>query len=227
LSGAAGIAAALLTSFLRSWRIRWGATDAEVSQSLPGDDLVPHPKWGYTHAISVRASAADIWLWLAQMGQGRGGFYSYELLENLAGCDIHNADRIIPGLQNPKVGDSIRLHPRLPAYPVAIVELGRALVLHARADTQTGKTFDLADKTPKRYLNSTWMWFLDELDDGTTRLITRGRGDYRGLANTLGYGPYFMEPIGFAMSRKMLLGIKKRAEGAVSLPTSLNQSSPG
>ena len=190
MSGAACIAAALLTPFLRSWRIRWGATDAEVSRSLPGDDLVPHPKWGYTHAISVRASAADIWPWLAQMGQGRGGFYSYELLENLVGCDIHNADRIIPGLQNPKVGDSIRLHPRLPAYPVAIVELGRALVLHARADTQ-------------------------------------GWGDYRGLANTLGYGPYFMEPIGFAMSRKMLRGIKKRAEGAVSLHTSLNQSSPG
>ena len=91
LAGAFLIAAALLTPFLRLWRTKWGATDAEVHRSLPGDDLIPHPKWRYTHAITIRASAAEVWPWLVQMGQGRGGMYSYEWLENLVGCDIHNA----------------------------------------------------------------------------------------------------------------------------------------
>lgn len=215
--GAAAIAAALLTPFFRSWRIKWGATNAEVHRSLPGDDLVPHPKWGYTQAITIQASATNIWPWLVQMGQGRGGFYSYEWLENLVGCDIHNADRIIPEFQHLEVGDSIRLHPKVPGLTVAILELHRALVLHARADTQTGNTFELTDTMPGKYINTTWMWFLDELDEGNTRLISRGRGDYRGLGNTLSSGPCFMEPIGFVMSRKMLLGIKQRAEAATEL----------
>jgi hypothetical protein len=104
IAGAFLIAAALLTPFLRSWRTKWGATDAEVHRSLPGDELVPHPKWGYAYAITIRASAVDVWPWLVQMGQDRGGMYSYEWLENLVGGDIHNADRIIPELQPLEVG---------------------------------------------------------------------------------------------------------------------------
>ena len=211
IEGAAFIVAALITPFLRCWRARWGATDEEVRRTLPGDEMVPHPKWGWTHAVSIRASAAEVWPWLVQIGQGRGGFYSYEYLENLIGCDIHNADRVIPEFQHLQVGDSIRLHPRMPAYPVAIVEPERALVLNARADTQTGKTFELTDKLPEKYINSSWMWFLDD-NEWPTRLISRGRGDYRGLANALGFGPCLMEPINFAMDRKMLLCIKQRAE---------------
>ena len=105
IAGAFLIAAALLTPFLRSWRTKRGATDAEVHRSLPGDDLVPHPKWGWTHAIAIRASAADVWPWLMQMGQGRGGMYSYEWLENLVGGDIHNAaDQPVAGRLQPESG---------------------------------------------------------------------------------------------------------------------------
>src|SRR5512136_466510 len=103
---------------LRRGRIRWGATGDEVRQALPGDELVLHPKWSYTNAITVRATAAEVWPWLAQMGQGRGGFYSYEFLENLVGCGIHNADRILPEFQNLQVGDGDKLAAKMPGFPV-------------------------------------------------------------------------------------------------------------
>ncbi len=209
--GIAG-AAALLTPFFRPWYRKWGATDAEVHRSLPGDDLVPHPKGDYTHAITIRASAADIWPWLVQMGQGRGGFYSYELLENLVGSDIHNADRIIPEFQHLEVGDSVRMHPKS-GYPyvVAAIEPGRALVLQTRVDTQTGKTFELTGTMPKRYLNFSWVFFLDELNEGPTRLVSRSRNDWnRSFKNALVFGVF--GPISLVMDRKMLLGIKQRAE---------------
>jgi hypothetical protein len=105
IAGAFLIAAALLTPFLRSWRTKWGATDAEAHRSLPGDDLVPHSKCGYTHTITIRASAAEVWPWLVQMGQGRGGMYSYEWLEKLVGCDIHYAaDQPVAGRLQPESG---------------------------------------------------------------------------------------------------------------------------
>ena len=100
IADAAAIAVALLTPFLRSRYRKWGATDVEVHRSLPANDLVPHPKGNYTHAITIRASALDVRSWLVQMGQGRGGFYSHQWLENLVGCDTRNADGIIPEFQH-------------------------------------------------------------------------------------------------------------------------------
>ncbi len=214
IAGAAAIAFALLTPFFRPWYRKWGATDAEVQQSLPGDDLVPHPKGDYTHAITIRASAADIWPWVVQMGQGRGGFYSYEWLENLVGCDIHNADRIIPEFQHLEVGVSVWMHPKNPyPYTVAAIEPGQVLVLQSKADTETGNNFELTGTMPKKYLNFSWVFFFDELDEGTTRLISRSRNDWnRSFKNTLVFGVF--GPIAFVMDRKMLLGIKQRAESA-------------
>lgn len=214
--GAVLIALAFLTPFLRPWRARWGATDEEVQHTLPGDELVPHPKWGYTHAVTIKASAAEVWPWLVQMGQGRGGFYSYEFLENLVGCDIHNADRIIPEFQHLQVGESIKLHPKVPV-PVAIVEPNHALVLHFKAETLTTSGTRSEGPTQKKHFSSNWMWILEKIDEKTTRLISRWSGDYSpGLKNRLSYGPCFLEPIEFVMSRKMLLGIKRRAEAVVN-----------
>jgi hypothetical protein len=215
IAGAAAIAVAFLTPFLRPWRSKWGATDDELHRSWQGDDLVPHSKGGYTHAITIRASAADVWPWLMQMGQGRGGFYSYDWLENLVGCDIHSADRIIPELQHLEVGDVVRMHPKATPYRVAAIEPGRALVLQIRVDTQTGNTFELIDTMPVKYLNQSWVFFLDELDEGTTRLISRSRNDWnRSLGNALVFGVF--GPVSLIMDRKMLLGIKQRAEAATS-----------
>jgi len=213
ITGALHIAAALLP-FLRSWYRKWGATEDEIQRSLPGDELVPHPKGDYTHAITIRAPASEVWPWLVQIGQGRGGFYSYEWLENLVGCNIHNADRIIPEFQHLEVGDSVQLHPKKGyPYTVAAIELGRALVLQMRVATQTGNTFKLTDIAPEKYQNFSWVFFLDELDEGTTRLISRTRNDWnQSLANAQVFSIW--GPISLVMDRKMLLGIKQRVEAA-------------
>jgi len=213
LVGAALIAGAVLTPFLRSRRSRWGATDSEIEQAWPGDDLVPHPRWQWTHAVTIEASSADVWPWLAQLGQGRGGFYSYEFLENLVGCDIHNADRIIPELQRLEVGDEIKVHPKTPGLPVAMVEPARALVLHAETSSLGTDGADFPEATPEQHVKVSWSFILDEAGRGTTRLISRYRVDHSGgFRNELSYGPWFVEPIGFVMDRKMLKGIKQRAE---------------
>jgi len=208
--GAAAITFALLTPFLRSWHTRWGATDAEVNRSLPGDELIPHPRWQYTQAITIRDTAAKVWPWLVQMGQGRGGFYSYESLENLVGCNIHNANRIIPEYQHLEAGDTIRLHPEGP-FPVALVDPGRAIVLHI--DSRTGSSAIPVGTRPGDYFASTWVFSLDSLDDKVARLISRFRCDYNPrIRNSLLYGRYVVEPISCIMQRKMLLGIKGRVE---------------
>ena len=221
LAGAAAIGIAFLTPFLNPRRRKWGATDAEVDRSLPGDELVRWSKGGYTHAVDIRAPATEVWPWLVQIGQGRGGFYSYESLENLIGCNIRNADRIIPDLQHPEIGDGIPMHPSMGApYRVAAIEPGRALVLQIRADTQTGNTFEITDKMPEKYQNSSWVLYLDESGKETTRLISRSRNDWsRDLASTLSFA--FFGPVSLMMDRKMLLGIKKRAETGTARTTSV------
>ena len=208
--GAAAIALAILTPFLRSRRTKWGATDAEVNRSFPGDDIIAKPKWQYTQAITIGAPAEKVWPWLVQIGQGRGGFYSYQALENLVGCDIHNAERIIPEFQHLEPGNSVLLHPKVP-FPVALVDPAHAIVLHY--DTRTGLT-PIPGTKPVDFFESTWLFFLDARDDKTTRLISRFRIDYSpGVRNKVSYG-YFVEPISSTMQKKMLGGIKERVESA-------------
>ena len=113
----------LLSSFLRSWYNRWGASDKEIQETLPGDELVPNPILGYTHAINIAAPPTAIWPWLAQIGQGRAGLYSYDGLENLAGCKIHSAKMILPEHQHPNPGDLVRLGPQgYPCFAIAAIE---------------------------------------------------------------------------------------------------------
>ncbi|MCC6803622.1 MAG: hypothetical protein IT319_12125 [Anaerolineae bacterium] len=205
MDGAARIALALITPFLRRWRVRWGATPAEVAMSLPGDQFVPKPRWTYTHAVIVDAPSAEVWRWVAQMGYGRGGLYSYEGLENLIGCDMRNADRIVPEWQHVKIGDEFRIDSRVPPLPVALVEPERDLVMHGKPDNDSGSP------------NHCWGFHLLPLEGSRTRLISRARTYYTlTTANRLAWGPALMEPIGFVMERKMLLGIKQRAEANVA-----------
>ena len=214
LGGAFIMAISLITPFLNDRRRKWGTTEDEVRKAWPGDDLVPQPKGEYMHAITINAPAAAVWPWLVQIGQGRGGFYSYEFLENLIGCKMRNADRIIPELQNLEVGNSIPMHPTMGSpYKVASIEPGRALILMIRVDVQTGKAFEPGDKMPEKYQNMSWLFFLDEHDDGTTRLISRSRNDWnQSLGNAIFFGIF--GPLTLEMDRKMLKGIKQRAEAS-------------
>ena len=126
--GLAAVASYLFV--VRPWMLSWGATEVETNHLLPGDELIPEPKLHATHAVNIQASPAAIWPWLVQLGQGRGGFYSYEWIENSMGLEIQNANRILPEHQNLKVGDTIPLAPDGFGVPVAILEAQRTLVLH-------------------------------------------------------------------------------------------------
>lgn len=201
-----GAALAAYAFLIRPWHLRWGATEAELQEPLPGDDVVPNPKHEATHAITINAPAADVWPWLVQIGQNKGGFYSYSMLENLAGCDIHNANKIVPEWQSLRAGDVLWLHPKAPPLPVLLVEPGRALVVGGVAE-------ELGDDLSKNTRAGTWAFVLKELDPNSTRLLVRIRWDRKpGVLDWI-YNFGVLEPSHFVMERRMMLGIKHRAEG--------------
>ncbi|MDS0474850.1 hypothetical protein [Natrinema sp. 1APR25-10V2] len=171
-----------------------------MSRQLPGDDLVPEPGDETTRAVTVEAPSDRVWPWVVQLGQGRGGFYSYTWLENLVGAEIHNVDRIVPELQKLEAGDSIRMvredywfQSPVTSMTVERVDPNRTLVLQGHD-------------------GGTWTFHLDQLDDETTRFIVRGRKPKNRTA--IGYVLRYLtyELPHFVMERGMMLGIKTRAE---------------
>lgn len=126
--GSAVAATALYALVLRRRQLHWGSTSEEVASSLPGDELLAQADLTSTRAITVRAGIEQVWPWLAQMGQGRGGLYSYDWLENLVGCRMQSADRIVAQWQDVAPGDDFRLHPDV-ALTVVAVEPPHALVV--------------------------------------------------------------------------------------------------
>jgi hypothetical protein len=184
----------------RGRRLRWGTTADEVRSALPGDDLIPNADLMATRAITIHRPADVVWPWIAQLGQGRGGWYSYDALENLVGCDIHSADRIVPEWQHVEVGDEVRLAPEV-RLGVAVLDPGRTLVV--RGGVPIGK------RSPP--YDFTWAFTLRDAPGGSTRLLVRERYGYqRWWARPLIEVAELMSQV---MSRKMLLGIRDRAEG--------------
>jgi hypothetical protein len=215
-------ASALYRRVIKPWQERWGATDEEFHQAMPGDEVVANPNYQTTHAITIKAPPGEVWPWLVQMGQGRGGLYSYDWLENLTGLNIHSAEHIIPELQTLKVGDVIPLAPDGTGPTVEQIDQNSLLVTAAH-----DQGFSLS-----------WVWALRELDNGSTRLVARWRAHYnvwmsinKQTIEGLEESPLqtissllvmlFLGPGEFIMERQMLLGIKKRAERAWLLGESL------
>jgi len=196
VTGGAVVAYVLLG---RTRQLRWGATDQEVSKPLPGDDFIPLADLTATRAITIRAAVDEVWPWIAQLGQGRGGFYSYDFVENLVGCDIHSADRIVPEWQALEVGDAVKLAPEV-GLVVAYLEPGRSVVLRGGIPMGNGAPpYDF-----------TWAFALRDEPDETTRLLVRERYAY-----TQPWARLIVEPtqvLSFVMSQKMLRGIRDRAE---------------
>jgi len=183
-----------LYPLLRQPILTWGATSEEAGSRLPGDELLEDADGISTRAITIDAPAASVWPWLAQMGPSpRGGAYTYDWIENLLGLDIHSVDRVLPEFQHPEVGDTIGLGPNL-------MRLERAEPPHVLA---------------WRSEDGNWVWtFVLKEHDGTTRLISRNRFRLPTLAARIGMLP--MEPGSLVMERRMLRGIKERAERLAS-----------
>ena len=204
--GPAAVAAGLLAAgfLFRRFQLRWGATAAEADGGLPGDNLLSTADLQVTRAITIKAPAEAVWPWLAQMGQRRGGLYSYDFLENLAGLDIHSADRIHPEWQDIKAGDRFHLAPAASAdLEVGLVDPGKALVLRIPPGSPPGP-FDFS-----------WAFVLQTQSNSTTRLLVRERYAYRQWR-----ARYLVEAVeiaSFVMSLKMLHGIRSRAEGTEQL----------
>jgi hypothetical protein len=198
---AAGTAVALetLRRLVRTPVLTWGATDEEAARTLPGDELLEDAAVVSTRAITIEAPPAAVWPWLVQMGSGRGGAYTYDWIENLFGLEMRSADTIHPEWQKVAVGDVIPGKASLQAMRVDVLDPDRALV--TRSD------------------DGRWVWaFVLEDLGGRTRLLSRNRiampdaslGDRIGMA--------VMEPGSLVMERKMLRGIKERAERLVAHP---------
>lgn len=218
--GALAIAGTVLAApLLRGWYTRWGATSAEAAQSLPGDAFVPHPRSQVTCAITIDAPAARIWPWFVQLGCRRGGWYSYDLLDN---GGIPSADRIIPAYQHLAIGDTVRALPKGDfGFPVALIEPERLLTLAGTLNTATGQPAEPDDPNLKHYFSGDQTWVLQPLDSQATRLIFRTRMDWNpSLFNRLIYRG-LIEPISFVMGRKMLRTLRRRAEqqSVQELPT--------
>jgi len=210
LWGAAAIAYNLVGSaWLRERYNRWGASQEEWLAGMPGDELVPDPVLLSTRAVTIDAAPSTVWPWLAQIGQGRGGLYSYDQLENLVGLDIHSADSLLPEHEQLTPGDLVRLgKPGSPCFGVVSVDVGRSMVL-VSADPVTEQPVP----TPVRDgTGATWQWVLRPIRGGAaTRLISRQRNTHPDQQRIMWR---LIEPIGFVMERRMLLGIKERVESA-------------
>jgi hypothetical protein len=190
-----------MTPLLRPWHMRWGATDAEVGGSMPGDDVVSRAQFNATRAITIDAPPEHVWPWIVQLGYGRAGFYTYDLVDN---AGIRSADNIVEELQQLDVGDLVPMfhesHGLAVAYEVDSFDTNRSMLWVHRP--HGGEAPD-----------STWSWQLTNLSGGRTRLVTRMKQDYRWETPRLAiFNMILMEVGDFAMERRMLKGIKARAE---------------
>jgi hypothetical protein len=183
---------ALYARFLRQPVLTWGATESEAAARLPGDELLEEADGVATRAIEIDAPPEAVWPWIAQMGPApRGGAYTYDWIENLLGLNMRSVDRVLPEFQHPEIGDTI-------GYGSNLMRVERV--------------------EPKRVLSwrsedGNWVWtFVLEAGNGPTRLISRNRFRLPTVGARVGMIP--MEPASLLMERKMLRGIKERAERA-------------
>jgi len=198
------IAFAYLRLF-RPWQLRWGATDAELARQLPGDDLVVAPTFNATRAITIGASPAEIWPWLAQVGVTRAGWYSYDRLDNFG---RESARRIVPELQDLKPGDILGMSPDgKKGIPVHALDEPHSMIWGSPPD-------------------SSWSWLLETQPDGTTRVITRVRNRYRWLSPSIAFS-LLIEFADIWMMRRMLLNLRERIEAVSDVGPQIGQRQVG
>jgi hypothetical protein len=195
--------------FVEPWHRTWGATSAEAAGALPGDELTAAPAEQATRAITIDAPADRVWPWIIQLGADRGGFYSYDWLEDVFGLRIHSAEEIVPAWQHLEVGDVVYAdRARTGGWIVLELVPGRTLVMKV-ADIASARPIDRGEGPGWEFQ---WTFSLQPVGEDRTRLLVRERVGF-GRRTTR----WLMAPVGvvsFVMTRKMLVGIKQRAEAS-------------
>ena len=211
VTGVVGVTAAY-ARVVKPWHERWGATDEEVALGLAGDETVADPAEQVTRAITIDATPADVWPWVVQLGADRGGFYSYDWLENLFGLQIHSSTEVVADWQELAVGDLVTaIRSGTGGWFVTEIEPDRVLVLQV-ADVGAGRPLRRDDPAGWEF---TWTFALRPTGDGRTRLLVRERTAFGKLGIRLVMAPVGL--VSFVMTRKMLMGIRDRAERSSSL----------
>jgi hypothetical protein len=207
----AGALAALLAvhfGVARPWFLGWGATAAERDRPLPGDDIVPDGAPRETRAITIHAPAPVVWAWVTQLGQDRGGFYSYELLEDLAGCEMPSIERLDPSLQQWRIFDKLWMYPPRKLGGAGHAEL-RAL--------EPGRALGFATRRPGTALTATpdgsWSFVVEPGPAATSRLLIRGRAAGPAPLFAVAFDRLAFEPMHFVMERRTMETIGALAEG--------------
>ena len=209
LLGSLAVIFAAFLLLVRPWYLRWGATDYDTRRALPGDEIIPNAATQETRAITIAAPIERVWPWVAQLGQDRGGFYSFDLLENLVGGEMPTVDVLRPAAQEWRLGDKLWMYPSTKAGGVGFATLrtylpGRALGFATRG-------FGTAPTAPE---DGSWAFFLEPTLTGETRLLIRGRvAPGRSLGGVI-FDRLVFEPVHFAMERRTMLGLKELAEGS-------------
>jgi hypothetical protein len=192
---------------VRPWYLAWGATDEELVRPLPGDEIIPDARSQETRAITIDAPIDHVWPWVAQIGQDRGGFYSFDLLENLVGCEMPYEDRLRPEKQSWRIGDKLWMYPKEKAGGAGFATLrvyipGRALGFGTRVP---GTSLTAPE-------DGSWSFVLEPIDGHRTRVLVRGRGARgRSPLGTV-FDRVIFEPAHFAMERRMMIGLEELTE---------------
>ena len=182
----------------------WGSNSEEILRLYPGEDAAVEAQVLATHAVDINAPPVTVWRFVAQIGQGRAGFYSYDWLENLVGCDIHNVYEVREEWQHPQLGQSIYLAPGF-GMPLRVFEPGHAFVMGMDSRTMA------AGGDTAGYMAATWGLYLEDKPADSTRLLTRMRADHSGefsyelMSQMMMWADFFMD-------RRMVLTIRDLAE---------------
>lgn len=199
---------ALLLLYVRPWYLSWGATDDERLFPLASDAIVPAASISETRVIAIHAPVDHVWPWLAQLGQDRGGFYSFDLLENIVGCEMPTEDVLRPERQQWKIGDRLWMYPPNKAggagfATLRIYEPGRVLGFGTR---RVGTSLNEPE-------DGSWSFELVPTGADSTLLFVRGRGAPDRSLWGKAFDSAIFEPLHFVMEKRMMLGLRDVAEG--------------
>lgn len=201
----------MFSSVVRPWYLRWGATEAELSAAYPGEELFPDAGARSVRAVTVAMPADKVWPWLAQIGQDRGGFYSYEVLEDLVGGDMPRATRILPEHQAWRPGDQLWMYPKerqngAGSARLVAHEPGRHLMFASRA-------LGASKNEPEAGL---WGFLVYPLDEEHARVLAVSRSTREPNAIAAGFARTVFEPAHYVMERRMLVNVRTLAEGGTT-----------